>query len=299
MRMFVGGLTLLMSFAASSVPTPASALSNDFRLNQTRPDGSGILFTCASGTCAPDNRGFRSFATELAFITAPRFAAPADTLGVAGFEVGVQWSGSFLSDDDHWGLTEEAGESGQRTSFLQTLQLGVRKGLPFSFEVGASMSWLVDSEMFIPGVELRWAFQEGYDFLPDFAVRGAVSHLVGNRDMSLTVLSTDVTLSKTAALGGLCRLTPFVGFGALWTAASSEIVDPTPSTLVGGQPDTPNDIVFESVDLTDEVQARAAAGIRARFSLVDVQVQGELQMFRDGELVGPVGTLSANLGLNY
>lgn len=293
--------------AASVVAWSGSvrAGGNDFRLNGVDGNGRGILFSCQPLPCAADDAAFAAFASELSFVLSPRLASPAATLGVAGFEFGLLWSGHFVSDEDHWQLTEDGQRTGEGAPFLQTMQLEVRKGLPLSFEVAATMGWLVDSQIFMPGLELKWAFQEGYDFMPDFALRGAINTMVGSPDLSLTNVTTDLVISKPIPAGGIVRITPFVSLGALFTAASSQVVDPTPTTFVEQGdppirvPDTENDIAFEAVGLAEEVFAKVTGGVRARFSLVDLLVQGELMMFRDGELIGPAGTVTTKLALIF
>jgi hypothetical protein len=292
--------------ALCAVSGPAAASGNDFRLNGVDANGDGILFTSEGGFAANDP-AFRSFATELGFLLSPRNASPAETLGLAGFEVGILWSGHFVSDANHWLLTEDGQQNQEASRFLQTLQLDLRKGLPLSFEIAATMAWLTDSQVFAPGVELRWAFHEGYDFLPDFALRGAVTTMVGNPDMDLTVISTDLVISKSIPAGAALRIAPYVSFGALFTAASTEVIDPTPTSFVPVvpgdpstlRPDRENDIAFQSLGLTDEVYAKVMLGVRAHMSLVDLLVQGEVQMFRDGEIIGPAGTLTVKLALSF
>jgi hypothetical protein len=298
-------LAALVAASVLASSGPVRAGGTDFRLNGVDRNGQGILFSCEPLPCAADDAAFASFATELSFLLSPRLASPAATLGVAGFEVGLLWSGHFVSDEDHWLLTEDGQDTGEAASFLQTMQLEVRKGLPLSFEVAATLSWLVDSQVFAPGLELKWAFQEGYDYLPDLALRGAVNTMVGSPDMSLTNITADFVLSKSVAAGGVARITPYASFGALFTSASSEVVDPTPTTFVEQGdppvrvPDSENDIAFDAVGLTEEVFAKVTAGVRARFSLIDVLVQGELMMFRDGEVIGPAGTVTTKLSLVF
>ncbi|MGF1508792.1 MAG: hypothetical protein ACFB9M_04730 [Myxococcota bacterium] len=284
-------------------PGWARAASHDINLNGTFEDGTGILFSCTPAPCEPDNDGFRSLATELAYVVAPRIIAPAKTLGHAGFDVGIAWAGSFVSGDDFWLLTEEGQEDRQPTEFLQTLQVEFRKGLPFSFEVGANVQWIIDSEMVAPGIDLRWAFHEGYDFLPDFALRAAVNTLLGTRDFDLTVASFDLTISESFVVGGLIELAPYVSWGFLLIHASTGVVDPTPTEFVLEEgvlrPDVENDIVFETVNATDDLNGRLTFGLRTLFSIVELAVQGELQMFSQGDAVGPVATIAARVGLQY
>lgn len=295
------GVGVLLAMA----PGVALGAGLDFRLNGTRADGTGILFRCPAGsTCGPNDTEFRSFVNELGFVFAPRLMAPADTLGRAGFHVGIGYGGSVVSNEEYWTLTEDGQTSRQPSQYLQTLHLDVRKGLPWSFEVGARLTWLVDSEMMAPGLELRWAFQEGYDFLPDFSLRAAVSTLLGNRDLNLTTLSTDFVLSKSFPVAATVEITPYLGWGVVFTNAVSEVIDPTPTTFRTDfdgviRPDVENDFVFQSSGLGDDISQKLNLGTRLLVYVVELMVSGELQMFANGQTVGPVGTFNVKLGVTY
>ncbi|MEM1026323.1 MAG: hypothetical protein AAGD10_13275 [Myxococcota bacterium] len=275
----------------------------DIRLAGTRGDGEGILFRCDPAPCQPDNAGFRSLMTELAYVVAPRIAGPAETLGHSGFELGLGWAGSFVSNEDWWRLTERGQDEQAPTQFFNTLRLDLQKGLPLSLQVGAHVQWVLDSQMVAPGIELRWAFQEGYAHIPDFSLRAAVNTLLGTRDFDLTTFSADFVVSKGFTVGRAVRLAPYLGWSILLIDARSEVIDPTPTTFVasesGLRPDVENDFVFADVDFGDDLNQRVALGLRATFSVVAVGVQGDLQLFSDGEALGPVGTVSTQLALSY
>lgn len=286
--------------AAAVTPTSALAGDSDFRLNGTR-GGQGILFNCNGGsgnvTCTPNQAAYQDFTTQLGFVMAPRIASPAETLGYAGFHVSAMWSGSFVSGSQpYWANTEGAQNGGSAPDFLQTLQLDVRKGLPLSFEVGVNLMWLVDSELFAPGMEVRWAIQEGYAFLPDMAVRGAVNHLAGNRDLQLTTLSVDGVISKSFGVGGTVNLAPYAGWSLIMIAASSGVIDPTPLD----DADLQNNFVFESRNLGDQIDHRVLVGLRMLYAVLNISVQGEFQMLPDYATGGSnVVTLTTKLGLDY
>jgi len=292
---------LLAGLGVSTWATTAQA-GVDIRLNGTR-GGEGVLFRCDPAPCQPDNAGFRSLMTELAYVVAPRIEGPAETIGHAGFEVGLGWAGSFVSDEDWWRLTENGQENNAPTQFLNTLRLDVQKGLPLSLQLGAHVQWVLDSQMVAPGLELRWAFQEGYRFLPDFSLGASVNTLLGTRDFDLTTFSGDFVISKGFTVGQAARLAPYLGWSMMLIDARSEVIDPTPTTFVmsdeGLRPDVENDFVFANVDFGDDVNQRLALGIRATFSVVIIGVQGDLQLFSDGEAVGPVGTVSTRVALSY
>ena len=278
-------------------PAVASAGDFDFRLNRTDAAGDGILFDCASGTCTPNQARFVDFATQLGFVLAPRLASPAETLGHAGFHVSTMWSGSFVSNDQsYWALTDRGQRNTANPSFLQTLQLDVRKGLPFSFELGVNFMWLVDSEIFAPGMEVRWALQEGYKYVPDLSIRGAVNHMVGNRDLLLTTVALDAVLSKSFGLFGMLNVAPYVGWSFVMIAATSRVIDPTPVN----EGDPQQNFVFEELGVTNRLNHKLTFGVRLLVYVVNISVQGELQMLADYPTGGgAVSTVTTKLGLDF
>lgn len=283
----VGALLVLLS------PLSAHAGDNDFRLNATR-GGEGVLFTEQGGRFVPLDDFFDAFATELGYVLAPRLASPAETLGHSGFHVSGLWSGTFVSSDERfWGVTER-GQRGGANRVLQTLQMEIRKGLPFSFEVGASFLWLIDSELFAPALEARWAVQEGYRYLPDLGIRGSASHMIGNRDLLLTTIGLDAVLSKGFGLFGMVHVTPYVSWSFLLIAASSRVIDPTP--LV--EEDLANNIVFAEKTATSDLDHKLTIGVRTLYYVLNVSAQGEFQML-EGGLFGPVATITTKLGLDF
>ena len=290
----------LVAVFVVGVPVHTLAGDADFRLNGTQ-GGRGILFDCDGSTgnvtCAPNQDAFLDFTTQIGFVMAPRLASPAETLGYAGFHVSAMWSGSFVSGDEpYWANTEGAQEGGQAPSFLQTLQLDVRKGLPLSLEVGVNLAWLVDSALFTPGIEVRWALLEGYASLPDFAVRAAINHLVGNRDLRLTTLALDAVLSKSFGVAGTVNLAPYAGWSLIMIASSTRVVDPTPLD----DTDLENNFSFERRRLTDQVNHRVLVGLRMLYGMLNLSMQGEIQMLPDYATGGSnVVTITTKLGLDY
>jgi hypothetical protein len=277
--------------------TPAQAGELDFRLNATK-GGQGVLFQdCGAGCYQANEAAFRDFTTQLGFVLAPRMASPAETLGHAGFSVGAMWSASFVSSSQgYWNVTERGQSDAGAKPLLQTLQLDLRKGLPFSFEVGANFMWLADSELFAPGLELRWALQEGHPYLPDIAVRGAVNHMVGNRDLLLTTVALDGVISKGFGLGGTVNLAPYAGWSVIMIAATSRVIDPTPLD----EDDLAANLVFQERTATSRLSHKLTAGLRLLYSVLNVSVQGEFQMLPKYETGGGgVTTITTKLGLDF
>jgi hypothetical protein len=273
----------------------ALAGDNDFRLNARR-NGEGILF---SGN-APRSDGWTRLTTELAYVVSPRLASPAETLGHAGFHVSALWSGTVVSSGDgFWDVTDVAQSRGAANGMLHTLQLDVRKGLPFSIELGVNLVWLVESTMMAPGLEVRWAISEGYAIAPDFGVRGSVSHLIGARDLNLTVVGIDAVVSKGFGIGGMVHLAPYLSWSVLMVAASSRVIDPTPTE----ERDFGDNFVFPELVATDNVHHKLTLGARALFYVLNLSLQGEFEMLEETptgtDFFGSVATIGFKLGLDY
>lgn len=211
----------------------AGADNNDFtlyRFHEGIERGEGDCD--ASPNCVllvnADNGLFKKFATDFGMVMSPKFLAPAETLGQAGFDVGFEASFSAIDPtQEHWQKASPV-EGQAPSDVLTTMQIHVRKGLPFSFELGGTLTKLMDSEMFALGGELKWAFNEGFYYLPDIAVRVGANRLLGSRDLDMLTGGLDVSISHPFGIGGLLSLTPYAGWNLLFINASSHVLDATP-----------------------------------------------------------------------
>jgi len=126
-----------------------------------------------------------------------------------------------------------------------------------------------------------------------------VNHLVGNRDLNLTVIGLDAVLSKGFGIAGVMNLAPYLSYSILMIAASSRVLDPTPTE----EADVGRNLVLPELAAGSNVAQKLTLGSRFLFSLLNVSVQGELEFLRDTptgvKIFGPVATISAKLGLDY
>jgi len=284
----------------------AFASSNDFRLNAHNPNDTdnGVLFDIRSdsdGISSIEYKrdAYRALIGELAFVFSPRAAAPAETLGHSGFHIGVLWSGTLVSNKEaYWLVTEEGQSSKTPNRMLQTLQLDVRKGLPLSLELGTNFMWLVDSEMFAPGLELRWALHEGYHLAPDLGIRGAVNHVVGNRDLNLTIISLGAVVSRSFGVAGMVNIAPYLGYSFMMLAASTRVIDATP-TVDNDQAD----LKLPGLNPGENIEQKLTLGSQFLFSLFNISIQGEFEFLPETtagvKAFGDVVTITTKLGLNY
>ena len=151
-----------------------------------------------------------------------------------------------------------------------------------------------------PGLEVRWALHEGYELAPDLGLRGSVAHVVGNRDLNMTVIGLDAVLSRSFGVAGMVNIGPYVSYSLLMVAASSRVLDPTPTEAA----DVGKNIVLPSINPSDGLQHKLTVGSRFLFSLFNLSVQAETELLRDEpggktKVFGPVFTISTKLGLDY
>jgi hypothetical protein len=263
------GIVLAIVAAA----TPASADPNDLvlsRLADRVTDGSGTLTSVVG-----DNTLFRGLASQLGVVLAPHLLTPADTNGFGGFQMTVDYSTTTIdSGAQYW----HARESGTASS-LSTVGFFVRKGMWFpvpSFEVGAGAVHLVDSSTWAAQLYAKLALHEGYHDLPlpSLAVRGAVSRMMNQRELDLTVASLDVLVSKHIGVGGTWRLDPFLGWNVLFIVPRSEVIDPTPnvdSLKMGNESDGLLNFVFKDQDSI--LRQRLFAGAKLQYYVFQLTLE--------------------------
>jgi hypothetical protein len=131
--------------------------------------------------------------------------SPAEPLGITGFDIGVEVTSSKMEHGDIW---KKAG--GDSTTLLIP-KVHVHKGLPFGFDIGASLSGVPGSDIKLGGAEIKYAFIEGGVAMPAVAVRAAATRLFGVDDLDMDTRSVELLVSK-----GFLNITPYAGVGKVW-----------------------------------------------------------------------------------
>ena len=177
---------------------------------------------------------FEQLMGDMGSALAPRFLGPGATTGSLGFRIGFNYSITNIPENsDAWvNVMSPSGAIGDPAvanpegadSYLQTIQFHVRKGLPFSAEVGGTITKLLQSNLWGVGLELKWAALEGFRFAPEIAFRGAISTFQGSKDYALLVASGDTIISKMIGIAGLFKLGPYLGYNFLYTHGSSNVI---------------------------------------------------------------------------
>ncbi|MFL5318242.1 MAG: hypothetical protein ACJ790_01200, partial [Myxococcaceae bacterium] len=127
------------------------------------------------------NDDFRIFARELSAALTSVNLMPPETLGHSGFYFGAELGVVNLETSKFKFPTVKAFKG---PMLLPSVH--IRKGLPWSFELGTRVAWIDQSRMAAGTVEIKWALNEGFTFLPDLGIRGYGTRLFNNRDFDLT-----------------------------------------------------------------------------------------------------------------
>lgn len=233
------------------------------------------------GTITPDNAAFRSLASEVGVLMAPKPIDPADSLGLSGFAVSADVSINTLSGDaSFWQDTTR----GSPNNVAPTLQVMGRKGLWPGIEVGAGATHLFDSRMWTIAGYGKVSIHEGFHHLPipSIALRGMFSRLLGAKDIDMTTISVGASLSHVFGIGSTFNITPYAGYDALLVFARTGVLDATPgrdefvegsAPCANGDPDcvVQGEFVFRKQDVI--VRHRPYVGMRFIFSVLRVGVE--------------------------
>jgi hypothetical protein len=236
-----------------------------------------------SGIVTPQNERFRSLASEVGAVIAPRPVDPSDTLGLSGFAIAADIGINTISDDaDYWTDTARGTPGG----VITTLQVMGRKGLWPGVEIGAGGTKVFDSRMWAISGYGKVALHEGFHHLPipTIGLRGMFSRLLGSKDLNITTASVDIALSHVFGVGSTFNLTPYIGYQTLFVLAKTGVIDSTPEQdelAEGGvrcddfDPANPcfieGEFVFKRQDAI--IRHRPFLGLRFIFSVMRITVE--------------------------
>lgn len=257
----------------AAMAMPAAADPNDLvlsRLGTRITDPNGILTGVVGQSLE-----FRELSSQLGVVLAPHLLTPADTVGFSGFQMTVDYASTSIDSGASYWRARESGSS----SMMNTVGFFVRKGMWFpvpSFEVGAGAVHLIDSHTWASQLYAKVALHEGYHDLPlpSLAVRGAVSRMMNQRELDLTVASLDAMISKHIGVGGTWRLDPYVGWNVLFIIPRSEVIDPTPNidSLQPGQ-NSDSLLNFTFKDQDNITRQRFFAGAKMQYYIFQLTLE--------------------------
>ena len=234
-----------------------------------------------------ENLEFRALCSQLGVVLAPHMLTPADSIGFGGFQLAVDTSYTQIdSSAAYWRVLESSTDPSATTdgtshgaATQQTVGLFARKGMWFpipSIEVGAGAIHLTNSRLWAGQLYAKFSLHEGYHDLPlpSFAVRGAVSRLMDQRELDLTVASIDVSISKHFGIGGTWRFDPYGGWNRLFIVPRGEVLDPTQNIdplVPGNSMASFNNFVFR--DQSDIIRDRIFIGMKMQYYVFQITLE--------------------------
>lgn len=268
---------------AAAAPGTAAADANDLVLSRLALRSEDVM---GNPSFVPQNADLRALSSELGVVLAPHLLTPADTLGFGGFQLTVDYATTTIdADAAYWrareGSPDPSGAGGvaHGPSSLTTVGFFARKGMWFpvpAIELGAGAVHLTESRIWTGQVYAKLGLHEGYHQLPlpSISARGAVSRMMNQRELDLTVVSLDAMLSKHIGVGGTWRLDPFAGWNMLVIIPRSEVIDPTPEIdplAPGNEADSLQNFVFSEQD--NIIRQRIVVGAKVQYYVFQVTVE--------------------------
>jgi hypothetical protein len=111
------------------------------------------------------------------------------------------------------------------------------------------------------------------------ALRGAVSRLIGQKDIDLTIMSFDASISKHVGIGSTWGFDPYAGYGALLMVLRSEVIDPTPDIdPLEGANMTDRALNFVFKDQDDILRHRLFLGAKLQYYVFQLTIEGTLAL---------------------
>jgi hypothetical protein len=262
------------------------------------------LYRLGNPSDADAQARFRMLGNELGIALAGTTLQPPNTLGMSGFDLALEYDfvfvngGNQIAGQPYW-VTE-----GAPPSLLMVPTVHLRKGLPFSFDVGVKLAAVVNSATFAATFEVKWALLEGFKSLPDFSTRFYIGRAFGQQDLNLTLGGLDFSLGKQFGVAGLFSLAPYAGFcvqgaqsstSTFWgdpvnTTSQSYLANPTASVWD-----------FNTNDLMDNLYGRIYGGIQLTSSIVSYAVEyGYILPLSSGiPVTSSLQSVAGKLGLTF
>jgi hypothetical protein len=178
---------------------------------------SGVNFHVSPTDCVDCQSAFEGVVEDMSAALNYKALGPAEASGVTG--VAVYGFGSYVpvKNDADWKTL-----TGTDVKQIGMAGVTVRKGLPYSLDLGAFYGGIPGASAGLYGAEVRYAPLAGGFAAPALAVRMHYSRTTGIEDLDYRAWGGDVTLSK-----GFALLTPYVGLGVTRASADPKNVPAT------------------------------------------------------------------------
>lgn len=227
---------LALLLAGSFGSSAHAAYPNDISL-------SGMTEHAGAPVAQPIQEEYFDLLRELATAISTRPSLPTRTLGAYGFDLswgatvaGISASGS-AEDPSVW---QRAHPDEDPPPVMSLPYLGVRKGLPYSLEVGSSLAWLGGSRQLALTGYARLGIVEGYQPLPDLSIRLGYTGYIGNDELEMGVLDIGLSIGTTMPFGSFpggrnATFSPFFDYTTLRVRAAP-VLDEAVAEQIGALP---------------------------------------------------------------
>ncbi len=160
--------------------------------------------------------------------------APADTLGLNGFDLGLSSTVAFVDAHDvsptqpsPWSRVDPTGDP---APVLWIPWVHVRKGLPLSLEMGGNLGYLAFTHQAAVGGYLRWGLFEGFMPAPDISIQVGYAGYVGNDELELGVMDLSATVGYALPFGSIvgihqARFSPYLTLASHRIHAAPRLTD--------------------------------------------------------------------------
>ncbi|MFK5968811.1 MAG: hypothetical protein QM487_01635 [Candidatus Marithrix sp.] len=155
-------------------------------------------------TDAISQNGFEEFIKEFGSSLLFNPMAPAESLGMLGFDISLETVITDISDDKEFWINLVSDNN--PSTYLPIPRLHVQKGLPFNIDVGAMYISVPSTNITLWGLEAKYAILEGSTLTPAVSVRTSYTSLSGVDDISIDTQTLDILVSK-----GFLMFTPYAG----------------------------------------------------------------------------------------
>jgi hypothetical protein len=147
--------------------------------------------------------------------------APAEPLGLLGFDIGVEVTATDIDEDEQF-WTDVTSDL---PSYLTLPKLHAQKGLPFGIDLGLVYTQVPSSNIGMWGGEVKWAILKGTVATPALALRGSYTTLFGVDTLDVSTFGADLSISK-----GFGPFTPYAGIGQIAINTSTDATSSAPGT---------------------------------------------------------------------
>ncbi len=162
-------------------------------------------------------QNFRDFSEDIGSILLYRSIGPAVSLGITGFNLGVEIMASDISENkDFW---KKAVSDGNPPSYLVNSRISFTKGLPLDFDVGVVLGRILDPDIPYFGGEIRYAIVKDRALIPGVAIRGSYSQTFNVDQLDLRTYGLDLSVSKGFGVG--IKIIPYAGLGGSWVSSKA------------------------------------------------------------------------------